>query len=107
MVGVFIGWLLFRAESIGAVQRMLKSVFAAPLLKPQLLRENQLILVAMVVLLTLFLHLLKSSGWQARMSSSQLWLGVRPLIMPLVYAIEVAVIIIADTGSKAFVYFQF
>jgi hypothetical protein len=41
------------------------------------------------------------------MSSSQLWLGVRPLIMPLVYAIEVAVIILADTGSKAFVYFQF
>lgn len=107
MLGVFIGWLLFRAESISAVQRIFKSVSMAPLLKPQLLRENQLILVATIFLFTFFVNVLKTLGWQAKMSSSQLWLAVRPLVMPLIYAVAVAIIIIADTGSKAFVYFQF
>jgi len=107
MVGVFIGWLLFRAESIGAIQKILKSVSMAPLLKPQVLRENQLILVAAVCVFTFLLNLLKTLGWQAKLNSSQLWLAVRPLVMPLIYAVAVAVIIIADTGSKAFVYFQF
>jgi alginate O-acetyltransferase complex protein AlgI len=107
MVGVFIGWLIFRAESIGAVQRIFKSVSMAPLLKPQLLRENQLILVATIFLFTFFVNLIKTLDWQAKMRSSNLWLEVRPLVMPLIYAVVIAIIIIADTGSKAFVYFQF
>ena len=107
MAGISIGWLLFRAQSIGAVQRIFKSVFMAPLLKPQLLRENQFLLLGAVFLFTFFVNLLKTLGWQAKMSSSQLWLEVRPLAMPLVYAVAVATIIIADHGSKAFVYFQF
>jgi len=107
MAGISIGWLLFRAQSIGAVQRIFKSVFMAPLLKPQLLRENQFLLLGAVFLFTFFVNLLKTLGWQAKMSSSQLWLEVRPLVMPLMYAVAVATIIIADHGSKAFVYFQF
>ena len=107
MAGVFIGWLIFRAESIGAIQRILKSVFMAPFLKPQLLRENQVIMVAAIFLFAFLVNLLKTLGWQGKMSSSRLWLEIRPLVMPLIYAVAVAIIIIADTGSKAFVYFQF
>jgi len=103
---VQLGWVLFRAESLGQAGAVLQ-----PLVtlrggwRPAVLRENSVLLVAVMLLGLLVAQTLAGRGeWLAR----QRWWGpVARLTRPVAFAAIVLAIIILDQEATAFVYFQF
>jgi alginate O-acetyltransferase complex protein AlgI len=107
MSGVFVGWMLFRAQSLHQVGELFKSFFSVSLFKPQVVRENMIISVGLILLGTVVIHIVKIADWRARSPVPKLWYILRPIMIPLFYALAITLIVITDQGSKAFVYFQF
>jgi alginate O-acetyltransferase complex protein AlgI len=106
-VFVQLGWVLFRAESLGAAGAVLQSLV---LLRggghSAVLRENSVLLVAIVFLGLLVAQTLASRReWRAR-AAPRLEPLAR-LVRPLVFAALILAIIILDQEATAFVYFQF
>jgi alginate O-acetyltransferase complex protein AlgI len=107
LCGVFAGWAFFRAQNIADAVSLLTSVvrFEGGL-RPRLVRENAVLFVALIAAGTAAVHLLKASEWKLARPLAA-WHRVPPLVLPVLYALAVAVVIVADRGSRAFVYFQF
>jgi alginate O-acetyltransferase complex protein AlgI len=107
LCGVFAGWAFFRAKNLADALSMLTSVASFEGgLRPSLLRENAVLFVALIAAGTAVVHLLKASEWEPTRPLAALR-RVSPLVLPVLYALALAVVIVADQGSRAFVYFQF
>lgn len=105
--GVFAGWLLFRAQTMGQVGAMLNALVSfSGGVRPRVLRENEVLVAAVFVLGVLLVQL--SRG---RFGGLADWLRGRPrLRAALVGGIAVLgtlAVIVFDKQSQAFVYFQF
>jgi len=107
MFAVFSGWLIFRVQSLSQLGTFIKALGSGSLLKPQIVRENMVILVLLVFAGTALLHLAKIANLDSRIRLSGFLSVIRPVTDTFLYAMAVSVIIVADRGSKAFVYFQF
>jgi hypothetical protein len=107
MFGVFFGWLIFRAQSLSHLGSLMKALVSGPLLRPLVIRENMAIMVAAVLFGTALVQTTKAVGLKSLTRILKALDIIRPILDPLVYALATSLIIITDTGSKAFVYFQF
>jgi alginate O-acetyltransferase complex protein AlgI len=103
---VQVSWVLFRAESLGQAWSVLQSlVMLRGGWRPAVLRENSVLLVALMLLGLVVAQTLASQGeWLAR---RRWWGPVARLTRPVVFAGIVLAIIILDQEATAFVYFQF
>jgi alginate O-acetyltransferase complex protein AlgI len=105
--GVLAGWALFRAESLGDAAAMLTSILTLDGgLRPRVLRENAVLFVAVIAAGTALVHAWRALRWRPAVWAAA-WGQVSPVALPALYALAVAVVIVADRGSRAFVYFQF
>jgi alginate O-acetyltransferase complex protein AlgI len=107
LVGVFAGWLLFRSPSVGQAASMAAAFFTfSGGLRPLVLRENAVLLVGLFGAGTFAVHLLHSLSVPFH-GLGEGWRRIRPAVQPALDALAVALVIVADRGAQAFVYFQF
>jgi len=107
LTGVFAGWLLFRSPTVSQAASMATALFTfSGGLRPLVLRENAVLMVGLFAAGTVAVHLLHSlPGRFERLG--EVWRRIRPVAQPALDALAVALVIIADRGAQAFVYFQF
>ena len=106
LLTVGIGWLLFRATSLEQCGVFLKSL--ATLhggFRPSTIRENNVLLVAIIALALAALTVIRSRGRLGFLIDSD-----RPVcvwLRAVVYTVLILAVIVFDQEAKAFVYFQF
>lgn len=107
MLVVFAGWLFFRAPSLANVAEHLGALASLNGgLRPALIRENGVLAIGIIALLSLLAGLLEKplrSAWQRCASVPFL----SPWLRPAFYALLLVMVIVLDQEAKAFVYFQF
>ncbi|MCL4752389.1 MAG: hypothetical protein KJ015_19660 [Myxococcales bacterium] len=106
-VGVFAGWLLFRAQNLGQVGSMLKTlVLLDGGIRPRVLRENEVLVAAVLVLGVLLVQLLRGRwSWVAERIRRRPRL--RAAFVGAIAVLGMLAVIVLDKQSQAFVYFQF
>ena len=107
MLGVTLGWVLFRSQSVAqAVSLITTIVTLRGGLRPMVLRENGVLVVAAFFCGLLALQALRGPG--GRMMS---WLATYRLgystVKAVAYAALVLAVVVFESDVKAFVYFQF
>jgi alginate O-acetyltransferase complex protein AlgI len=105
---VSVGWLLFRARSVGQAAGMLKSILIfRGHLRPSIMRENNVLFVATVFFGLMVAQFFTGQLVPLRKTVGPAWYDRLRVLRPIAYAALIVIIIIADQESQAFVYFQF
>ncbi len=107
LVGVNAGWLLFRAQDLRQVVTMLEAIVTLRgRFRPALLRENDVLIVAIF-----YVGLLLAPWMRSIMHQADQALSARPRVRSLVaaawFTLVITAVVIFDREARAFVYFQF
>jgi hypothetical protein len=107
MVVVFAGWLVFRASTLELAMAHARALVTfSGGIRPALVRENGVLVVALIATGTLMTTLFHQPVERALARSlTARW--VAPWLRPTLYAGMLLAIIVLDQEAKAFVYFQF
>jgi len=103
---VQLGWVLFRARSLTHALAIFGSM--AQLqggLRPTLLRENSILLTALLLCGVLAAHLLPDARWWRERWPRLAW--VAAAARPAIYTAMLVAVVVLDQEATAFVYFQF
>jgi alginate O-acetyltransferase complex protein AlgI len=107
LVGVNLGWLLFRAQSVRQAVDMLGTVVTLKgRLRPILLRENDVLIVAIF-----YAGLLIAPSVRSVIARADRALAERPVVRSMIaaawFTLAILGIVVFDREARAFVYFQF
>jgi alginate O-acetyltransferase complex protein AlgI len=104
--GVMVGWLIFRAPTLGQAWSMLHSVITLTGgVTPGILRVNNMLIVSCMFAGLILLQTMRPPAVRlVALQPAARWLRFG---RPLAYSLLILLIIILDQEAKAFVYFQF
>lgn len=98
-----LGWVLFRAESVGQALDLLQALFTLRGgLRPAVVRESGTLIIGLILAGTVFVTL----GRHKAEAIAGIWRSSGTL-RGVAYAALLAVVIVYDGDARAFVYFQF
>jgi D-alanyl-lipoteichoic acid acyltransferase DltB (MBOAT superfamily) len=103
---VNLGWVLFRAQNISDAYSIYRVIFSFKGgLRPAILRENTILFIVFVVLSLGILQITRT--WIEQYLTAEQTHPLHVSVRAMVYTLMIVAVVIFDTSSRAFVYFQF
>lgn len=103
---VNLGWVLFRAQDMPEALSIYKAIFTLKGgLRPAVLRENTIVFIVGVAVSLAVLQTMRA--WLEQNLSAERTHPLQISARALLYTLMIVTVIVFDTSSKAFVYFQF